>query len=423
MESDESVHRLEGTQNEKGGLIVKKKPPTFKVPQPSKLGLDKLAAAKRKEKEETARKMSFTIEENDNSDEASPSVKDKSAKDSRKFRSPQEETPTYTGGISKEARDRLMERLSASNNKHREKGVYASTKDKEKHRSRDDYYDRHISKYKSRDRDRRRDRKRNYDSEPHNSSREKSPRFSDEPKTPNIHLKSDPSRSSWDEDDDPVTSKKSAWDYPTPNLYKSSPGDWSERSSKSKLDEDFSQREERSSRRSRDRRGRKYEDDTPRPTPAHRYNEWMKDRKRTGATPGVNKEENLKWDATVDREMWEEEQKRLDREWYNMGEGYDEDTNPFSTVSDDYTKKKEEQLEQRKRKRMSAQQRQINKDNELWERNRMLTSGVVHSVDINEDYDEESIDRVHLLVHNIVPPFLDGRIVFTKQPEPVIPVR
>lgn len=29
---------------------------------------------------------------------------------------------------------------------------------------------------------------------------------------------------------------------------------------------------------------------------------------------------------------------------------------------------------------------------------------------------------MHLLVHNIVPPFLDGRIVFTKQPEPVIPV-
>lgn len=53
----------------------------------------------------------------------------------------------------------------------------------------------------------------------------------------------------------------------------------------------------------------------------------------------------------------------------------------------------------------------------------MITSGVVHSVDYNEDFDEESTERVHLLVHNIVPPFLDGRIVFTKQPEPVIPVR
>lgn len=62
-------------------------------------------------------------------------------------------------------------------------------------------------------------------------------------------------------------------------------------------------------------------------------------------------------------------------------------------------------------------------DNELWERNRMLTSGVVQSVDVDEDFDEENIDRVHLLVHNIVPPFLDGRIVFTKQPEPVVPVK
>jgi hypothetical protein len=53
----------------------------------------------------------------------------------------------------------------------------------------------------------------------------------------------------------------------------------------------------------------------------------------------------------------------------------------------------------------------------------MLTSGVVHSVDVDEDFDEENVDRVHLLVHNIVPPFLDGRIVFTKQPEPVIPVK
>lgn len=53
----------------------------------------------------------------------------------------------------------------------------------------------------------------------------------------------------------------------------------------------------------------------------------------------------------------------------------------------------------------------------------MLTSGVVQSVDVDEDFDEESEARVHLLVHNIVPPFLDGRIVFTKQPEPVIPVK
>ncbi|KIH43631.1 hypothetical protein ANCDUO_26358, partial [Ancylostoma duodenale] len=36
--------------------------------------------------------------------------------------------------------------------------------------------------------------------------------------------------------------------------------------------------------------------------------------------------------------------------------------------------------------------------------------------------DETDENRVHLLVHNIVPPFLDGRIVFTRQSKPVIPV-
>lgn len=114
----------------------------------------------------------------------------------------------------------------------------------------------------------------------------------------------------------------------------------------------------------------------------------------------------------------------MDREWYNIDEGYDEETNPFgNNDSADYFHKREEQLEQTKKKRMSAQQRQNNKDNELWERNRMLTSGVVMSINVNEDFDEEAIERVHLLVHHIVPPFLDGRIVFTKQPEPVVPVK
>ena len=125
----------------------------------------------------------------------------------------------------------------------------------------------------------------------------------------------------------------------------------------------------------------------------------------------------------LDDEEWETEQKRLERDWYGLDEGYDETHNPFSDVSEEYIHQKEEQQEQRKRKRMSAKQKQIQKDNELWERNRMITSGVVTSVDADEDFEEEGEARVHLLVHNIVPPFLDGRYVFTKQPEAVVPVR
>ena len=62
-------------------------------------------------------------------------------------------------------------------------------------------------------------------------------------------------------------------------------------------------------------------------------------------------------------------------------------------------------------------------DNEKWEENRLLTSGVVRKVNVDEDFEEEQEGKVHLLVHNITPPFLDGRIVFTKQPEPVVPVK
>lgn len=129
------------------------------------------------------------------------------------------------------------------------------------------------------------------------------------------------------------------------------------------------------------------------------------------------------WADDDERDIWEEEQRRLDREWYNMDEGFDEETNPFGNTNAEYFKKREEQLEQTRTKRISAQQRQNNKDNELWERNRMLTSGVVQSISVNDDFDEEATERVHLLVHHILPPFLDGRIVFTKQPEPVVPVR
>ena len=69
----------------------------------------------------------------------------------------------------------------------------------------------------------------------------------------------------------------------------------------------------------------------------------------------------MQWAKDEDRQLWEEEQKRLDREWYGLDDGFDDNQNAFSNLSEEYTKKKEEQLEQRKKKRMSAQQRQINK--------------------------------------------------------------
>jgi len=52
---------------------------------------------------------------------------------------------------------------------------------------------------------------------------------------------------------------------------------------------------------------------------------------------------------------------RLDRVWYDFDGGYDDTNNPFASIPEEYTKKKEEQLAKHTIKRMSAHQRQINK--------------------------------------------------------------
>ncbi|CAJ0749751.1 15193_t:CDS:10 [Entrophospora sp. SA101] len=126
--------------------------------------------------------------------------------------------------------------------------------------------------------------------------------------------------------------------------------------------------------------------------------------------------------ADLDRIEWELEQKKLDREWYNIEESsgtIDDSHNPFGDYTD-IVKKKEEELAQKQLKKFSAKQEQYNKDNELWETNRMLTSGVAQRSTVDLDFEDS---RVHLLVHDIKPPFLDGCMVFTKQLEAVQSVK
>lgn len=107
-EEDDNLHRLEGTSGDApGGLIIKKKenPAEFQFAKPSLLGLDKLAAAKRKQN----RLISFQDDNND--DDADSNKGEASASKERKYRKHNEETPTYTGGISEQARERMLERL------------------------------------------------------------------------------------------------------------------------------------------------------------------------------------------------------------------------------------------------------------------------------------------------------------------------
>ncbi|XP_066503640.1 pre-mRNA-splicing factor ATP-dependent RNA helicase PRP16 isoform X2 [Hoplias malabaricus] len=474
MEDDASLHRLEGSNPgvQVGGLILKKKSASaeqhvFRAPAPrtSLLGLDLLAAQKRKEREgkeqlnsdlddrssKKSKVSSYKDWEEGKSDSGSDDDDDAGGKsknvkkESRKYRMTGSETPSNPGGVSEEFRRKHQQREKDR----REHGVYASSKEG-KHRDRERSRD--MERDRDRDRDRNRGKERKSDREGRESSRSRglssarsehgdgsvrsersqrdvwSERISrgthrEEPESPRHRPKdaTTPSRSSWDEDDSGyASSRRSHWESPSP--------------APSHKETDRSERSSRSSRESerRDKSVRaRYPEDTPLPTPSYKYNEWANDRKHLGSTPrlsrGKGKKENgedgISFENEEEKEQWEEDQRQADRDWYMMDEGYDEFHNPLTSSSDEYVKKREQILQKQTQKRISAQKRQINEDNERWETNRMLTSGVVQRLEVDEDFEEDNAAKVHLLVHNLVPPFLDGRIVFTKQPEPVIPVK
>lgn len=120
----------------------------------------------------------------------------------------------------------------------------------------------------------------------------------------------------------------------------------------------------------------------------------------------------------------------LDRDWYTgdeLGHTFGDEThNPFGGADSTWAdQQREAALSERKNnKRISARAAQKQKDVDAWETNRMLTSGVAQRREYDADFDDdEESTRVHLLVHDLRPPFLDGRTVFTKQLEPVSAVR
>ena len=136
----------------------------------------------------------------------------------------------------------------------------------------------------------------------------------------------------------------------------------------------------------------------------------------------------------------EEDTAAMDRDWY-AGDEYghalgDETHNPFFGGSTGAAanagwaaKERAEEAAMQARKinrRADARQRERQRDNDAWETNRMLTSGVAQRGERERGAladEEEEASRVHLLVHELRPPFLDGRTVFTKQRDPVPAVR
>lgn len=123
-----------------------------------------------------------------------------------------------------------------------------------------------------------------------------------------------------------------------------------------------------------------------------------------------------------------------DRAWYDREEGntmFDADSSSFYLGDDASFQKKQAELTKRLLRRDGTQMTlaqskklsQLTADNAQWEDRQLLRSGAVRGTEVQTDFDDEEEKRVILLVHDTKPPFLDGRIVFTKQAEPIMPIK
>ncbi|KAJ1813398.1 hypothetical protein LPJ60_006342, partial [Coemansia sp. RSA 2675] len=125
----------------------------------------------------------------------------------------------------------------------------------------------------------------------------------------------------------------------------------------------------------------------------------------------------------TDRREWDTAQRQLDREWYTIdesgGNAGDDTHNPFADYVE-HDNKLEAKLigQQQQAKKMTARQMQYSRDNELWVSNRLKQSGIVQAIDVDNDDDDADKNRVHLLVHDLKPPFLEGTVL-TRQLDPV----
>ncbi|XP_061367287.1 pre-mRNA-splicing factor ATP-dependent RNA helicase DEAH7 [Gastrolobium bilobum] len=122
-----------------------------------------------------------------------------------------------------------------------------------------------------------------------------------------------------------------------------------------------------------------------------------------------------------------------DRAWYDRDEGstmFDGD-NSSAFLGDEASFQKKEaeakRLVRRDGTKMSLAQSkklsQLTADNAQWEDRQLLRSGAVRGTEVQTEFDDEEERKVILLVHDTKPPFLDGRVVFTKQAEPIMPIK
>ncbi len=130
---------------------------------------------------------------------------------------------------------------------------------------------------------------------------------------------------------------------------------------------------------------------------------------------------------TVSQEVYrdadDEDDLQFYRDFYDADESETFDNNKAFVGDESKVKQVEEEVAKRSTVRVREKNRQYNQDNDRWEENRMLTSGVARRLAVQTEQEDDLETRVHILVHDMKPPFLDGRVVYTKQQKPVIPVK
>lgn len=136
----------------------------------------------------------------------------------------------------------------------------------------------------------------------------------------------------------------------------------------------------------------------------------------------------------ITESMRQEMEYNSDRAWYDREEGntmFDADSSSFFLGDNASFQKKEAELAKRLVRRdgtkmslaQSKKLSQLSADNAQWEDRQLMRSGTVRGTEVQTEFDDEEEHKVILLVHDTKPPFLDGRVVFTKQAEPIMPLK
>jgi pre-mRNA-splicing factor ATP-dependent RNA helicase DHX38/PRP16 len=150
------------------------------------------------------------------------------------------------------------------------------------------------------------------------------------------------------------------------------------------------------------------------------------------STKNIYKKENkINYEDEYSALEWENFEKANDRNWYDKEESsnvMDENSAYQNIMGGSLIGKDEEESYKKKLALLKPiSKKAVNiMDNNKWEINRMLNSGAVKTKkdpNNSNDLDEDDECRVIIQTHEIKPPFLDGRIVFTTQMEPIQIVR